>query len=161
MSLIKELLEKVEEKHRLLPAALKGQKKPSAAKDALERNKIWLIISVGITCFILTYMFMVKTASKSQPRLKPAENAIKEANKELVVEPGKPEGVVTETQKELPPLVLNGIVFSPYGVSYAFINNLTVKEKDIIEGVEVIKIDREKVEVKFNDKIYELMVTEE
>ena len=63
---------------------------------------------------------------------------------------------ITEIKKPQPPtLVLNGIVFSPDS-SYALINNKIVKEGDKIEGVIVVRITQDGVELKDQDAPFKL-----
>jgi type II secretory pathway component PulC len=54
-----------------------------------------------------------------------------------------------------PVLALNGIVFSP-GSSYALINNKIVKEGDEIEGVTVVRIAKDNVELKDGDTAFKI-----
>ncbi|MFA5156265.1 MAG: hypothetical protein WC532_02585 [Candidatus Omnitrophota bacterium] len=54
-----------------------------------------------------------------------------------------------------PALVLNGVVFSP-GSSYALINNRIVKEGDKIEGITVVRIAQDIVELQDGDKSFKL-----
>jgi hypothetical protein len=52
-------------------------------------------------------------------------------------------------------LALNGIVLSP-GSSYALINNKIVKEGDKIEGIIVVRITKDSVELKDGDTAFKI-----
>ena len=54
-----------------------------------------------------------------------------------------------------PVLVLNGIVLSP-GLNYALINNKIVKEGEKIEGVTVVRITKDSVELKDGDASFKI-----
>jgi hypothetical protein len=54
-----------------------------------------------------------------------------------------------------PAFVLNGIVISP-GSNYALVNNKIVKEGDKIEGVTVVRITKDSVELKDGDTAFKI-----
>jgi len=59
------------------------------------------------------------------------------------------------TNRELPPLSLTGIFFSD-GQAFALINNQMVKAGDFIEDCQILKIDSNGVEIKFEDSSFRL-----
>jgi hypothetical protein len=71
----------------------------------------------------------------------------------------QPKEVETNTQNKqevpLPELVIQGITWGG-NFPQAIINNKVVKVGDQIEGVRVVKIDREGIEVNFNNRQYSI-----
>lgn len=67
----------------------------------------------------------------------------------------------SEGAKTINDVSLQGILWDPQGISYAILNGNPVKEGEEFEGLEVIKISKEWVAVRFGGEEYTLKITEE
>ncbi len=126
-------------------------------------NRRIKFISVCIVCAVLGFYaakalfdHIAEAQSIDEIRSKPRLVA-KKAEIISTPVPPKPKKQLPEEIKKSPQpaLVLNGIVLSPE-LNYALINNKIVKEGDKIEGITVIRITKDSVELKEGDKSFRI-----
>ncbi|MCX7661739.1 MAG: general secretion pathway protein GspB [Candidatus Omnitrophica bacterium] len=84
----------------------------------------------------------------------PFEPVVKEEREEEL-----PQQIPFESQEEkpLPYLDIQGVVWGT-GLPQVIINNTVLRVGDTIEGVKILKINKEGIEVEFNRKIYKLAI---
>ena len=162
MSLIKELLERVEKDRQGL--GLKKNDNYSLARFLMNKRTI-LTFLLTVSLLISIFLFInprEATYRDSSSLIEAERRAIKTANEPLVDAPVLLEDVVEDIEPQrVPSLSLKGIIFDPEGASYAFINNNMLKEQDNIADVEILKIEQEKIKVMFKNNVYELALTED
>lgn len=156
--MIRELLDKVEKDKLLLPD--QGNNFFSL-KAPVDKKRLTFILLAGIILSAIVLFF--NPSVKSRPILSlPVE--ISAVDTQPQAQQGgdlfskTPEAPPPPKASVLPSLILKGIVFETAGDCYAFINDKRLKEKDSIDGVQITKIYQDKVEVLFDEKVYELML---
>lgn len=165
MSLIAEALKKAEQQQRLAPnAATVSPAAPPKAKPP-RRNGLWLLLILIslLTAAAAGFVWWTESLKPSPappqatiiPEPPPVEPVMPELAKEPVAAepaepaPAEPELVQQPQKPPAPALSLTGIVRGASAKdSFALINNKTLREGDIIEGLTVIAIGEKGAELR-------------
>jgi type II secretory pathway component PulC len=126
----------------------------------VDQRKIKLYLLCGL-CAVLGFFlarigfdYLAERQKKELPAIKTRPPAVvMPVAPSPVVLPAK--AVPVEVKKVRPELTLNGVVVSP-GQSYALINNKIIEQGETIEGLKVIRISNDNVELQDGDTTFKL-----
>lgn len=139
MSIIYDALKKVEVTIDKTPTVKVNKERKSRFKTYL------MYVSVICVGFFVAYIFfglftkLLKTSTTVQPDV---------IQKEADLPPPAPPSTDIQRPLAQPSLTLNGVFFSE-DQGYALINNRIVKEGDLIDGVTVVRITLEEIDLNF------------
>ena len=127
------------------------------------RIKIYLLCVIcavlGFYLAKLGFNYLAETQNKAISPVKPRQAATAPVTvpSPVTVPDARAESRAKKAPEKAPrpTLVLNGIVVSP-GASYALINNKIVEEGDTVEGLKVVRITKENVELQDGDTAFKL-----
>lgn len=158
MSIIYEALKKVESSQSQA-AAQTGTPQPDKRPKSRRRTYLLFVLAMLAGLFAANLLYEWLT-----PKPAAETTAKRETSPEIPEAPTPPPGPAVEELSETAELspssfMLNGIVYSPGGDSYALINNRVVKTGDKVGGATVLEISVDQVDLDLGGSVVKLLNT--
>lgn len=155
MSIIYDALKKVERKVHPAQNETPGISVEKKRNPALTSY----LVPVLIVCFLIVAAGILFSAVRQKPQA-PLAAPLKVSPVITQMPPPQPEALPLSSEapsqpSQPPQLTLNGIFFSQDG-GYALVNNEIVREGDVVDGVTVVRILSDAVELDYNGSPFKL-----
>jgi hypothetical protein len=157
MSIIYDALKKVEKKVHPAQNETQGISVEKKRNPALTSY----VVPVLIACFLIVAVGILFTTMRQKPQaplaapLKVSPQVSLPAAAPVVTQTPLPQTEASSQPSQPPQLTLNGIFFSQDG-GYALINNEIVREGDVVQGVTVLRILADEVDLDYNGSPFKL-----